>query len=98
MTRVWDGPALKRAIEWRCFQGVRAGVAHYEYLYDGAPAPAVGSTQIRIEAHYVATGEPLDALEQALQERPGCVETTRITGHPELRPQVVALFDRHVAP
>lgn len=87
------GPALRRRIEsdLRC---------HVLYRYadgDGKRQPEYAATHIRISAFHSSMSPALvEPLSDALVVMPGCSTVERITGHPVLRPQVVALFDRSV--
>lgn len=104
----WGGPALRDAVKWKLGGSGFGGHVQYEYLSDDPSwsretvptrawrrVPAWAATHIRIRAYYIASGTPLDPIEDALRSIPGLVELERIDKERgDLREQVVALFER----
>lgn len=99
---IWmtPGPMLRNVVASRCFNPSEPGFVRYKYTDDAGKVTAeYAATRIRITAAYLKMDADLLAgLHAAIRGIPGHLESTRITGHPTLRPQVRATFDRTVAP
>lgn len=100
ITHWTTGPELRQAVEARCFTSDNPGSAKYEYIGgDGRKAPEYEATRIRLRAFHIRMSVAnLDQLATALETIPGCLSAVKVPDHPTLRPQVVAVFDRRVAP
>lgn len=94
-----DGPRLRDRIRNVCFPVGDPGHVVYYYTDDMAKrTPEYAATHIVVRAYFMSTNpDKLRALESTMAELPGCVSTERIEYHRDLRPQVVAMYNRQRA-